>query len=156
MSAQYNYTKVVEVFLSRVYPEPNTGCWLWGGAVNSGNYGSFIIKEPRFFLAHRFSYFHFNGDFNRRLCVLHRCDNTFCVNPDHLFLGTQLDNITDRHNKGRNNKPKGVLNKKAKLSETDVLQIRSLPNPAGEVSKMFSISKELVWKIRAKRLWNHI
>jgi hypothetical protein len=87
----------------RIIPEPNTGCWLWLGAINGrSGYGS--AKHPALrknVSAHRISYeIHF-GRAPEELGVLHRCDQPSCVNPDHLFLGTQQDNITDMLRKQR-------------------------------------------------------
>lgn len=81
-------------------PEPNTGCWLWTGGTNEGGYGIFNmnLKTVR---AHRASYeFHF-GRFEKKLCVLHKCDTPACINPNHLFLGTHSDNARDMVTKKR-------------------------------------------------------
>jgi hypothetical protein len=82
-------------------------CWLWTGSANRKGYGNFwpvSHRRPgsRTMLAHRFSWeLHF-GPIPRGLFVLHECDNPFCVRPDHLFLGTQVDNMRDCHRKDRN------------------------------------------------------
>lgn len=73
--------------------EPNTGCWLWTGAFLASGYG--VLK------AHRASVLLHHGPFDDALWVLHKCDTPACVNPDHLFLGTALDNARDRVRKGR-------------------------------------------------------
>ena len=75
------------------------GCWEWQKSRNLKGYGYFQTLGQR--LAHRVSYIIHNGEFDKKLCVLHRCDNPPCVNPDHLFLGTVNDNNKDRHAKGR-------------------------------------------------------
>lgn len=82
-------------------PEPNTGCVLWLGHVTD-RYG--ILKVGTHGVkAHRFSYERTNGPIPDRMCVLHRCDTPLCVNPAHLFLGTQHENVLDRERKGRGN-----------------------------------------------------
>jgi hypothetical protein len=74
-------------------------CWEWQGATHPDGYGRAKIAN-RMWLAHRLVWTMVNGD-PAGQCVLHRCDNPPCVNPDHLFLGSQIDNIIDMHEKGR-------------------------------------------------------
>lgn len=85
-------------FEEKYTPEPNTGCWLWMGGVGGGGYGTFHYDSER--LAHRVSYLMHRGTIGD-LCVLHVCDVPLCVNPDHLFLGTYVDNAVDCLRKGR-------------------------------------------------------
>lgn len=92
-----------ERFDAKWIPEPNSGCWLWLGALFVSGYGWFQRghrKQPGA-RANRISWELHRGPIPDGLCVLHRCDNPSCVNPDHLFIGTQLDNIADRDRKGR-------------------------------------------------------
>lgn len=72
------------------------GCWEWAGAKTDNGYGAYMRYR-----AHRYSFILFNGDITDGLLVLHKCDNPPCVNPSHLFLGTQSDNIKDCVSKGR-------------------------------------------------------
>lgn len=81
-------------------PEPNTGCWLWSGAMRKNGYGS-ISYRNKTIPAHRFSYAAFVAPIPVGLHVCHRCDNPSCVNPDHLFVGTRSDNMIDCSKKGR-------------------------------------------------------
>lgn len=81
-------------------------CWVWTGGLARGGYGIFMLKsigigKKKFKRAHRYSWeIHF-GEIPNQLLVLHKCDNPPCVNPDHLFLGTQTDNVRDLVQKGR-------------------------------------------------------
>lgn len=84
-------------------PEPNTGCMLWLGYACQQGYGRVSVrgKRNRSCTAHRAAYECANGAFDESLTVCHRCDTPLCVNPDHLFLGTQRDNLSDMRAKGR-------------------------------------------------------
>jgi len=79
------------------------GCWEWQGCLNRDRYGITDLRSiAKTRLAHRISYIIHKGKFDESLKVLHRCDNPPCVNPAHLFLGTDADNVEDMVNKGRN------------------------------------------------------
>lgn len=81
-------------------PEPNSGCWLWLRACTTAGYGEIFFKG-RMEYAHRVSaHLYKDFDLDSDLHVLHRCDVKCCVNPDHLFIGTNRDNVIDRNNKG--------------------------------------------------------
>lgn len=82
-----------------------TGCWNWLLKLDPDGYGRVHRsgKQPEFLTSHRFSYEAFFGAVPEGFNVLHRCDNPSCVNPDHLWVGTQIDNLADMHRKGRAN-----------------------------------------------------
>jgi hypothetical protein len=90
--------------LDRVDELGEKGCWIWAKSKNEWGYGTCgynrggvrITSQ----LAHRVAYEVFNGPIGE-MCVLHKCDNPACVNPWHLWLGTNYDNVLDRHSKGR-------------------------------------------------------
>ena len=86
-------------FMAKVDLEQNS-CWEWIAATDVNGYGRFWYKD-QMRLAHRISYILFVEDVPEDLCILHSCDNRACVNPSHLFLGTQKDNIHDMIKKGR-------------------------------------------------------
>ncbi len=90
----------VELVERNCCPEPNTGCWLWTAGMRLNGYGQVKIRRVNQ-LAHRVSYQVHVGPMPEGMCVCHKCDVPCCVNPDHLFLGTQADNMRDRDRKGR-------------------------------------------------------
>ena len=79
--------------------EKSTGCWNWTASIR-GRYPKFMFRNKRW-SAHRLVYIFVHGPINGGLHVLHKCDNTLCVRPDHLFLGTHLDNMRDAQAKKR-------------------------------------------------------
>lgn len=94
------FKRLEERFHSKYIPEPNTGCWLWMGAMQENGYGS--VKQNKISLtAHRASWVLHHGFIPKNLNVCHKCDERSCVNPAHLFLETQKENIQDMIKKGR-------------------------------------------------------
>lgn len=79
------------------------GCWEWQGYCERRRWSKYgiISMNRKLYRAHRFSWMVHNGKIPKDLCVLHKCDNMKCVNPQHLFLGTRIDNNLDRDKKGR-------------------------------------------------------
>lgn len=132
--------------------QPELGpCWLWTARRDSYGYGV-IRRAGRGSLnekAHRVSWEFACGAIPAGVCVLHRCDTRRCVRPDHLFLGTKGDNARDAIVKGR--WPKGERSARAKLSDADVAQVRTLL-VAGvfqrDIARRFGVSQVLVSMIR--------
>jgi hypothetical protein len=132
-----------ERFWKRVNKTPN--CWLWTGAKSAKGYG--MWGHPKFRITSRFSWYIHFGDPGKRF-VLHKCDNPACVRPDHLFLGTNLDNIRDMVRKRRR--------ASMKLQEEDIPRIREL-RKAGmtstAIAKMYGISQPAVSQIVNRKTW---
>lgn len=87
-------------WIDRAVLDPNTGCWLWPGSSNPQGYGRISWKGKQRQVTH-VSYEHFKGPVPKGMLVCHKCDTPACYNPDHLFLGTHLDNRRDQIKKGR-------------------------------------------------------
>jgi hypothetical protein len=130
------------------------GCWEWTGAISEG-YGQFWFRG-RVRRAHRAAYILFRGEIPEGAHVLHRCDNRACVNPDHLFLGTNLDNILDRVAKGRSLPMRGSANGRARLNEEDVGKIKRLLSAgvgAPEVAQRYGVAHATIHCIQTGRNW---
>lgn len=121
---------VTDAFMSRV-AFGSTDCWYWVGARSDIGYGTLTSAREHYglgeLMAHRIAWSLFNGPIPAGLKVLHKCDVRSCVNPDHLFLGTQRDNVQDMFTKGRDNhaRPYGDRNPMARLTNETVAALRS-------------------------------
>jgi hypothetical protein len=102
----YSTRSLLEAFEDNFIPEPNSGCWLWLGGIFKlrGGYGAFTHEASNTIMqrAHRVSWrLYRNPWLDRKIHILHSCDNVICVNPDHLFEGNQVLNMIDKCMKGR-------------------------------------------------------
>jgi len=136
--------------------EKSSGCWNWQSAKNDSGYGIFwYLGRQRG--AHRISYEMTYGDIGNGICVLHKCDNRLCVRPDHLFLGTNADNVADRDAKGRQVTPCKDSHWNAKLTSAAVATIRSEYAQGGvsyrQLAKRFNVDKSAIGHIVRGRLW---
>lgn len=153
---------VKEHFEERFKEDVSSGCWNWTAGKDKDGYGAFKL-DGRQQKAHRFAYQMYVGEIPSGLCICHKCDNPACVNPDHLFPGTQADNMHDRDNKGRwkNNWPDNSGEKcaAAKLTEDDVGTIRTMyANGAQQVdlAKQFGVCPRTICDIVHYHTWKNI
>lgn len=140
-----------------------TGCWEWTASLTENGYGQFRFRGTRE-LAHRVSWILFRGEIPRdgsrygTMNVLHRCDNPRCVNPGHLFLGDQHVNAKDSVSKGRWGKRGviGVNHGRARLTETEIREIRASPDASEALAKRLRVSVSAIQHIRKRRTWRHV
>lgn len=133
-------------------------CWNWKKATNNDGYG-ILTFHGKAWKAHRLAYHFSNSGIPDGMVICHTCDNPKCVNPDHLYAGTQQQNVKDRVKRRRSGNLKGVNNGKAKLSESDVLKIRSACDSGdrySDVATKFGISDSHAGLIHKRRAWGHI
>lgn len=141
-------------FHGYVMPEPMSGCWLWMGPAKE-RYGSLKVHgKPT--AAHRYSWALHRGPIPAGMKVCHRCDVPFCVNPGHLFLGTQADNHADMVAKNRRASFKGVNNGKAKLTPEQVLQIRGDARSLKHIAADYGVSLGAISQIKLGKVWAHV
>jgi len=135
-------------------PEPNSGCRLWLGAEAGKGYGRISIGNKNF-RAHRISWEVHRGPIPIGLVVCHKCDVRACINPEHLFLGSQVDNIIDAITKGRMEaflrrpKPRGAASHRAKLSNEAAEEIRRRRGHRNgrQLAREFGVSSTTVYDL---------
>lgn len=130
-----------------------SGCWLWVGTLTRYGYGQVSVGGKKM-KAHRVSWELHWGMVPDGLHVLHRCDVRNCVNPRHLFLGTNQDNIDDKMRKNRGTS--GILNGRSKLCDSDVHLIRLLliqKETHKEIAKKFGVHQSIVSQINTGKAW---
>lgn len=143
----------IESFWKRV--EKTNICWEWDGYILPNGYGNHKVHGVNAY-AHRYSWeIHF-GPIPKNLCVCHKCDNRKCVNPNHLFLGTQKVNMMDMRMKGRaaKNKPHTT-----KLTEQQVMDLKRLYSQGVDknvLSQKYGIKRCTVTNIIAGRIWKQV
>jgi hypothetical protein len=134
-------------------------CWLWTGSRQPFGHGQIALggygREGKKLLStHRVAWELTNGQIPYGLCVLHKCDVPNCVNPDHLFLGTKADNTNDMRSKGRMSV--GEMLPQTKLTESDVLFIRSSPDTTLYLAKQYNVAFATIHNIRLRNSWKHV
>lgn len=102
---------------------------------------------------HRLSWEAHNGPIPDGLQVLHQCDIPSCINPGHLFLGTNATNVEDKVRKGRTKRLSGESNPNARLSADDVATIRSSSMPNSELARIYGVDHKHIYHIRRRRTW---
>jgi hypothetical protein len=166
----FSEEEVIQRFYDKIDKVEN-GCWMWTGWKFKDGYGGFNVRR-RTVRAHRWAYKYFVGPIPEGMCVCHKCDNPACVNPDHLWIGTNIDNMRDEREKGRT--PNGDRNGKRtcpekiikgikvgvpKITEMDVKEIRAMCGEGycyKEIAKKFGISPGSISKIKFRVNWKQV
>ena len=137
-----------------------SGCRIWMGSVNENGYGTVCINQKKY-KSHRVAWMFEYGEIPKGFLVLHQCDVPSCVNPNHLFLGNQRDNMRDMARKGRGGKggARGERQGSAKLTQSDVRSIRKLARKGKtqqEIADLFKIDRSNVSIIVLRKGWRHV
>lgn len=139
-------------YADRIIILAESGCWVWMGALDRKGYGRHgVPKERRTASAHRTAFEAACGEIPQGMGVCHRCDIPACVNPDHLFAGTQKANATDMAKKGRHGR--------TKLTPPDVRDIRTLRRRGQsqrEVAQRYGVDKATIAQIDKGLTWRHV
>lgn len=155
---QYHGLTEEERFMKRVEKQDN-GCWNWTGSRHKEKWhGQWRNKAGGIELTHRAAWRMFKCEIPEGMSVLHKCDNPICVNPSHLWLGTQSDNCHDMWRKGRA-KPKTLLGEKhgmSRLKLEQVIDIKTSKDSGIVLAKKYGISPTTVCDIRRGRSWTHV
>ena len=146
----------LEKFNTKYIVDASTGCWNWTGKLNA--YGYPVARRHNHIGGHRVSYYLHKSSPPAGVCVCHSCDNRSCVNPDHLFLGSNADNVRDRHNKGRT--CSGENRPQARLTEQDVIDIRSRYIPRKvtlqQLANEYGVNNSHIWHIVNGTHWKGV
>lgn len=141
-------------------------CWEWCAYLNRGGYGTFFGARNHYtrvtWPAHRYSWIQMFGEIPNGLFVCHRCDNPKCVRPDHLFLGTPMDNCHDMMTKGRHRigrRARGSQHYRAKLTELQVMEIRrrrAHGESGVELGREYGVASTQIYYIAKRRTWKSV
>lgn len=146
-------------FWSKVQRGDPKDCWNWIGPKTSRGYGQFKV-DGKNVLAHRYAYYlvHQYLPKNKEY-ICHHCDNPACVNPFHLFLGTQTDNMRDMISKGRGANVAGSNNPRATITDRVVTEIRDMWDKGvstNQISELLNVSMHTIHNILSGRTWTHL
>lgn len=136
------------------------GCWFWKGSIDKFGYGIFHVNRRTRKKAHRLSWEIHYGVIPGGLCVCHTCDRPNCVNPLHLWLGTNLENRRDCERKGRH--AKGSGNGRARLRESDVVDIRRRHkryckvNGTAAIASDYGMNEKVIHEAIVGKTWKHV
>lgn len=162
---KFEFTESSILIMGRplVFIKTPKGCWeIISHKPDSGTGYIRIRRGPKRHHLHRLSYESFMGAIPFDLCVLHKCDNKICINPEHLFCGTQTDNHKDMHSKGR---AKGMFKKgsqhpNSKLTEEDVIRIRHYYRTGKynqvQLASIYSTNDSSISMIINGKQWKHV
>ena len=147
---------IIDRFDEKWLEDPRTGCWEWQLARNNDGYGVMKVGY-KMMKAHRVSFALTFGPFDNELLVCHNCDNRSCVNPDHLFLGTNADNSADMKAKGR--QARGRTHGNSKLTEADIPVIMAQHATGAatrDIARDFGVSHAAISHITRGKSWTHV
>jgi hypothetical protein len=129
-------------------------CHTWLGHGHQLDYGRVHIGQGRLVFAHRYVWQAIHGPIPDGMVVCHHCDNPPCVNPEHLFLGTQQENLDDMRRKSRG--AFGERNGQAKLRSDQIQPIRDDPRPQATIASEYGVTVMAINRIKLGKAWTHV
>ncbi|WP_372356962.1 HNH endonuclease signature motif containing protein [Xanthomonas sp. NCPPB 3443] len=121
-------------------PVTETGCWLWTGATDTLGYGLITVARQKSGAAHRAAYAELVGPIPRGMAVCHRCDTPSCCNPEHLFLGSQAENMRDASAKARISA--------CRLTHQQALEVRMSKEATSAIARRLGVALHVIYKCR--------
>jgi hypothetical protein len=153
----------IDRFMEKVVVVGESGCWVWVGSLAKAGYGTFNAGKGQTQSAHRWAYKHFVGPIDNGLFVCHRCDVRAFVNPSHLFVGTQKENMVDASHKGKLKGGTGIVGSDhhfSKLTCSAVLQIKAeYTGKYGDLTRLakrFGVSLTAIKCVANNKTWRHV
>lgn len=143
--------KEKELFWEKVDVKRQNKCWEWKAAKDKDGYGVFKARG-KMVLAHRWVC----RPIPKKKCVLHVCDSPSCVNPRHLFFGSQKDKVANMIAKGRDNYVTGERNGQSKLTEKQVRAIRKDSRSLRKIAEDYGVNNTLIGKIKRRERWSYL
>lgn len=136
-----------------------SGCWIWTGSITGDGRPTLFSRtgDSRYTVGARASWQVYRGEIPSGLLVCHHCDNILCVNPDHLFLGTNKDNSDDKISKNRH--ARGSRIHASKLIDNEVIEIRKMYDSGvnkKEIALKFNVTVPNINSIVNRKTWHHI
>jgi len=129
-------------------------CWFWLGKLDDDGYGNFQVRKGQKEKAHRVAFKLTKGPIPKGKLVLHHCDNTACVRPKHLFLGTHRSNQADKVAKQRQARGERIFH--AKLTKKKVLAIRASKDRQVDIALRYGVSQAAISAVITRKVWLHV
>jgi hypothetical protein len=153
--------RIEKLFESRVVEVLPSGCHIWTGTTNQHGYGILRANGRKHAKAHRVAWEYASGrPIPDGMVVMHKCDVPCCVNPDHLQIGTQSENLRDMFAKRRGKIPnvRGERQGSAKLDADAVRAIREMDGtvPRKQIAELFNVDVSNVGLICRRKAWAHV
>lgn len=144
----------IELLLKKTFRQGD--CLVWMFAKNAYGYGKVANGKGGWVLAHRAVWGALNGTIPEGVEVCHKCDNRACINPDHLFLGTHQENMSDMKQKGRAKGLVGVDNHKCKITPSIAAEIIRSSKPRHELANRFGVTVCMIGRIQRRVAWKSL
>jgi hypothetical protein len=136
-----------------LHKKEENGCWIWQGTIANNGYGKFGFCPCGLALAHRIAFIHSGNELLPGKFVLHRCDTPACVNPEHLFSGTQKDNMLDCAKKNRSRSGNETVTPEQVM---EIRRLAAMGHKAPEIARRFGVTYHVVNAIIIRKTWQYL